>query len=314
MQVLKIRYYQLKRNLGFLFPALLALCAATSCFFFSNYQHLGYYTAAVIVYLFYSIHGNRTDKDFARRYFVNARWQMALEYQLFLLPLSLPCLFTPYAHCFPLMHAAVLAVPFLRIPSDLRPRLLFLSRFAGSDYVFISGLRRHILALPVSVAAALLLSPVKLFPLVALFMANVILFSFQEKMEPIQMLRASGDDARALLFRQSSLALSKLAMINVPVLTVNVLFNPDMLLFDLYFLTYHLVMMAAVVALKYESYAYPASQRNHQGKLVIMLTGLLNPYMSVTALIVCLVSRKHALDNLKHYLDDRDHGTGIRLS
>lgn len=304
MQVLKIRAYQLKRNLGILFFALVPLCSGLSYFFFNNRQQLGYYAAGVIVYLFYNVHHNRKDKLFAEKHFDRAKLQMAAEYQLFLLPCSLPSLFTAYWYCFPLMHIAVFAIPFLEVRTSLQPRLLFLPRIFKNDFVFISGFRRHVFSLSLFMLLALILSPLKLFPLVALFIVNIILFSFYEHNESVQMLQVAQRRPARFLSEQTMSAVVKSGLINVPVITINAAFNPEILVFDLYFLAYNMLIMAAVVAMKYAAYGYKKEKSNLQIKTAVMMLGLMNPYLSVITLIFYFLSRTEALNNLSHYLDD----------
>lgn len=303
--MLKITYYQQKRNLGVLFLALVSLCSGISYFFFSNYQQLGHYTAAVIVYMFYNFHKNRNDKAFAGKHFDNAKLQMAAEYQLFLLAVSVPCLFTAYWYYFLVMHAVVFLIPFLEIRANLKPRLLFLAKLLKKDYIFISGVRRHAFSLLVFMLLALVLSPLKLFPLIALFIVNAIIFSFYEYHESVQMLQVSGKSPSAFLASHTLSALLKLALINAPVVLVNIIFNPDMLEFDLYFLAYNLLIMAAVIAMKYAAYAYRKEKSNFQIKTAVMMLGLVNPYLSVISLAFFIISRAEALKNLTHYLDDK---------
>lgn len=305
MQVLKIRAYQLKRNLGFLLVFLLPACSGLSYFFFNNRQQLGYYTAGAIVYLFYSFHKNRRDKVFAAKHFDSARWQMAIEYQLFLLPVSIPCLFTSYWYCFPLIHSLVLAIPFVESDIRLKPKLLFLSTWFKQDYIFISGIRRHVFSLSAFMLLALVLSPLKLFPLLALFLVNLIVFSFYEYNESVPMLQASGQSPVQLLSTRTLSALLKLAVINSPVVLINVLFNPEILEFNLYFLGYNLLMMATVVAMKYAAYGYKKEKNNLGIKTAVMLLGLFNPYLSVMTIAFYFLSRAEALKNLNHYLDDQ---------
>lgn len=304
MEVLRIRAYQLRRNLGMLLWLLVPLASALSYFFFSNYQGLGHYTAACIVYLFYSFHRNRQDKVFARRHFKRAAFQMGIEYQLFLLPLSVPCLFTSYWYCFVPLHVLVLAIPFGEFNFRFEPKLLFLGRPFKGDYVFIAGFRRHFLSLGVLVLLALLLSPLKLFPLLALSLINILIFSFYEYNESVQMLQASNLRPARFLKQQNLSAMPKLLLINGPVVLINTIFNPELLLFNAYFLVYSMLMIAVVITAKYAAYRYQQEKNNLQAKMALMMFGLLNPYLSLMTLVFYILSRKEALKNLAHYLDD----------
>lgn len=305
MQVLKIRAYQLKRNLGILLFALIPLFSGLSYFFFNNKQQLGYYVAGIMIWFFYSFHENRKDKVFAAKHFDYAKLQMAAEYQLFLLLVSIPCLFTAYWYCFPLMHAFVFAIPFLKLNTRLKPRLLFLTAVFKNDYIFISGVRRNFFGLLLFILLALALSPLKLFPLVTLFVFNMMVLTFYEHNESVQMLQASRQTPKAFLSERTFSSMSKLAIANAPVILINSTFNMDMLLFGLYFLGYNLLMLATVIAMKYAEYGYKKEKNNHQVKLVMMMSGLFIPYLSALTVIFYFQSRSEALKNLNHYLDDQ---------
>jgi hypothetical protein len=121
-----------------------------------------------------------------------------LEYQLFLLPVSIPCLFTNYWYCFLFLHLFVLFIPFLNIKSKYDFKFSFITRFFKDDYIFISGIRRNLISLIILFLLALALSPLKLFPLVALFLFNNVVFSFYEANESLQMLQASQQTPKAI--------------------------------------------------------------------------------------------------------------------
>ncbi|MBI3518488.1 MAG: hypothetical protein HY062_03915, partial [Bacteroidetes bacterium] len=155
------------------------------------------------------------------------------------------------------------------------------------------------------IVIALGLSPLKLFPLVALFMVNAIVFSFYEVNESVQMIQASNKTPRQFLSGLLKSSALKLLIVNVPVLVINTLFNTDLFLFNLYFLGYNLLMLATVIVLKYADYAYKKQGNSIQIKLVVMMLGLFIPYLSPLTLIFYVQSRAEAIKNLTTYLDDR---------
>jgi hypothetical protein len=286
-----------------LFFVLLPVFSGLSYFFFNNRQQLGFYTAAIIIYLFYNFHKNRRDTSFADKHFDFSRWQMAIEYQAFLLPVSVPCLFTSYWYCFPAMHTIVFAIPFIELTTNLKPRLLFLGTIFRNDYTYISGFRRNYLSLAIFIMA-LMFSPLKLFPLVTLFLFNLVVFTFYEHNESVQMLQASQLVPGRFLWEQTASSALKFAIINAPVLIINSLVNPDVLLFNLYFFAYGLLMLATIVATKYANYGYKKEKSNFQIKTGIMLMCLFTPYMSILTIVFYFQARTEALKNLTHYLDD----------
>jgi hypothetical protein len=305
MQILKIRFYQLKRDLGILFFPILALASCVSYFAFNHPERVGLYAAAIIMYVFYSFHKNRGDLSFTYKHFNSAKTQIVAEYQLFLLPVSIPVLFTSYWHVFFALHALVFLIPFLDTSRKIQFKFLFVTKYFKSDYIFISGIRKNIFVLVPLILLALILSPLKLFPLVALFIANAVVFSFYEVNESVQMIQASNKTPKQFLSSLLSSAVAKLLILNVPVLIINTIFNFDLFLFNFYFLLYNLLMLATVIVLKYADYQYKKQGNSVQIKLIIMILGLFIPYLSPLTLIFYFQSRAEAIKNLNNYLDDR---------
>ena len=304
MQLLKIRFYQLKRDLGILFFPILALASCISYFACNHPAQIGLYVVAIITYLFYSFHKNRGDLSFAYKHFGSAKTQIISEYQLFLLPVSVPVLFTNYWYGFFILHALVLAIPFVDTTRKIQFKFLFITQYFKNDYIFISGIRKNLFVLIPLILVALTLSPLKLFLLVALFIFNAVVFSFYEINESVQMIQASNKNPKQFLSGLFSSAAIKLFVINAPVLIVNTVFNYDLFLFNFYFLLYNLLMLATVIVLKYADYQYKKQGNSIQIKLIIMILGLFIPYLSPLTLIFYFQSRAEAIKNLNNYLDD----------
>jgi hypothetical protein len=302
-QLLKIRYFQLKRDLGFLFFVIVALASCVSFLVFNHQKQVGLYAVGIFVYLFYNFHKNRRDIAFMAKHLDFAKRQLVTEYQLFLLPVSIPCLFTNYWYCFFTLHLFVCIVPFLNLKSKYSFKFSFITRFFKDDYIFISGVRRNLVLLNILFLLALALSPLKLFPLVALFLFNNVMFSFYEANESVQMLQASQKTPKQFIASLLNSGVKKMVIVNFPVLLINSIFNPDLWMFNMYFFTYNVLILASVIALKYESYQYKTSASNHQIKLIVMILGLFIPYLLPLAIIFFVQSRDGAIKNLSHYLD-----------
>ena len=304
MQLLKIRFYQLKRDLGILFFPLLALASCISYFAFNHPEKFGLYVIAIITYLFYSFHKNRGDLSFAYKHFNSAKTQIITEYQLFLLPVSIPVLFTSYWYSLFILHMLVFAIPLIDVKHKIQFKFLFLTQYFKNDYIFISGIRKNLFVLIPLILIAVVLSPLKLFPLIALFIANAVVFSFYEINESVQMIQASNKTPKQFLSALLTSAVMKLLIFNAPVLIINTITYFDLFLFNLYFLLYNLLMLATVIVLKYADYQYKKQGNSIQIKLIIMILGLFIPYLSPLTLIFYIQSRAEAIKNLNNYLDD----------
>lgn len=305
MQILTIRFYQFKRNLGFLFFVFLFALSGLSYFFFQSYKEVGLYVAIIIIYIVFSFHKTRGDLAFVSKHFQSSQKQIITEYQLFLLPVTIPCLFTQYYYCFFIIHAVALLIPLMEVTTKYKLKLSFLASWFKDDFIFISGFRKNFIALIVLFSVSLLLSPLKLFPLIALFLFNMIIFSFYESNESVQLLQSKNFTPKQLLYEQSRMAVMKLFGFNFLVLSINCLFNPEVLMFDLYFLGYSILMLFTLISAKYANYDHRRSQSNVQAKLIIMTLGLFMPYLSPLAIVFLFQSRSEAINNLSRYLDDK---------
>ncbi len=240
---------------------------------------------------------------FTYKHFDDSKKQIIIEYQLFLLPISLASLFSSYWYCFSILHFIVFCIPFIQLKTKIQFKFLFLTRLLKNDYIFISGIRKNLIVLLVFALLALLLSPLKLFPLVALFLFNSVVFSFYEPSESVQMLQASNQSPKQFMTSLFNAGITKLAVINFPILLINSLFNPDLWMFNFYFFAYNMLILATVIALKYESYDFKKSGNNFQIKLIIMILGLFIPYLCPLAIVFYFQSRSGAIKNLNTYLD-----------
>ena len=304
MQLLKIRFYQFKRDLGFLFFPIVALISFASYFSFNHPKQIGIYTIGIVTYLFYSFHKQRSDLSFVSKHFKSPKTQITTEYQLFLMPVSIPAIFTAYWYSFFVLHLLVFVIPFIDTKRKIQFKFLYLTKHLKNDYIFISGIRKNLFVLAPLIFIAIVLSPLKLFPLFALFIVNAIVFSFYEINESAQMIQASNKTPKQFLSGLTNSVIIKLVILNVPVLIINTVVNLDLFLFNLYFLVYNLLIVATIIVLKYSDYQYKKQGNSVQIKLVIMLLGLFIPYLSPLTLIFYFQSRKEAINNLKTYLDD----------
>ncbi len=305
MQLLHIRFYQIKRDLGFLFIIIVLGISSISFLAFNSEKKIGLYIVILVLYFLYSFNNNRKDKAFIIRHFETQNQQIISEYQLALLPISIPSLFTCYWYCFFILQsmAFVIAISQFNI-KRYQIRYLFLSKLFKSDYLITVGLRKNFIVICLLSLIALLLSPLKLFPLVALFAANQILFSFYLINESIQLLQASNKTIHQFLSALIRKHVILLCILNAPILFINTVFNNDMFLFNLYFLGYNVLMLITTIYLKYENYTPKKQANNFHIQLGLMTIGLFIPYLSILTAMYFFQSRKYAVKNLAHYLDD----------
>lgn len=304
MQLLKIRYYQLKRDLGLLFFVIATLLSALSYFVFQHPKKVGIEALVIIVYLFYAFHQKRRDKAFVYKHFSLPALQIVQEYQLFLLFISLPILFTDYWYCFFILHAGVLLFSLINVTVKSNHKFSFITKYLANDYIFISGFRKKAIPLLLLLLLAIVLSPVKLFGLVALMAVNVLIFSFFDSNESVQMIQSYNCNAKQFLRIKISEALRYFLIINIPLVMINTLFNLEMLWMNLYYFGYTAFLLMSVIILKYSNYSYKKQTSNNEVKMIVMFLGLFYPYLIILSAFYFFQSRSEAIKNLSQYLDD----------
>ena len=304
MQLLKIRYYQLKRDLGNLFFVIIILAFGLSYFFFDHPNQYGYYVTGIVLYILYSFNQSRKDLGFITKHFNKPQLNVVIEYQLALLPFSIPSLLTSYYYCFFILHGAAMLIALLNIKPSSTLKLLFLMKYFKNDFIIIAGIRKNFILLIVFSLTALILSPLKLFPFIALYLVNQIIYGFYNTNEGIQLLRAHELNAKQFLNHIIKRHLIYLAILNAPVLFINSIINMDMIYFNLFFLGYNLLTHSCIIYFKYGNYLPKKQTQNNQLKLIIISLGLFLPYLAVLTVIYFFQSKKEATVNLTYYLDD----------
>lgn len=301
MQLLRLRYFQLRRDLGYW--ALIIAAAAAYVFHeiaLISFAHAAALSGAVAMAL-YSYHLNRKDRGFIDHYLEHPVRQILFNYHLLILPLTLAVAVAGHWQLSVLAHALISLISLLR-PWGKTARLLFISRFVpAGQFEWISGIRKNFYTLTVLSALALVLSPVKLFGLAPLLLINSSFISFYAFSEPLLMFNPTHLSPAGFLRSKVNYFTKMLLFTNVPLLAVNAGFNPDSAWFALCFLFAFLLLGACSVYIKYAHYQPNQSQGFHIDQLILFSSVLL-PYLLPLAIVLYYTNRKKALANLSHYL------------
>lgn len=300
MQLLKLRYFQIKRDLGYWIPAI-----AAAAFYFSKEitsVSLTYCEVflAIILVLLYSYHTNRTDFNFISKHLHLPYLQVCFNYNLLVLPLSIPVLFMPYWYLFFAFHAGISGLSFVRI--HLRPtRFNFISKYLPPQHFeWISGIRKTPVFSVSLMLTALILSPVKLFGLIPLFLLNVGFTGFYNLFEPLILLNPQAQSAQQFLKTKVLFSLRMVLFTNLPLLVINSIFNPEALWFNGAFLASFLLVTASSVCIKYASYQPNQSLRFHIDFLFLYATVFL-PYLLPLSFLIYFSNKRKAITNLSQF-------------
>jgi hypothetical protein len=298
MQLLKLRYFQLKRDLGIWVLILAALAFLISNAVAENSkQYLLLFCLAIV----YNYHMQRRDLNFILKYFRAPRRQVAVNYNLLVLPVTAGMLLNAHYICSLALHGLVTLISLMNY--KIRgPRLKFISRYIPpGHFEWISGLRKNFF-ISFLIIPILILSPVKLFGLAGLFLLNVIFISFYGSCEPLSMLNPGNLTARDFLRQKTKFFTRIIIITNVPVLAINSFFNQDAAWFNAGFLAGFLLLSACSIYIKYSNYK-PNQNLPFHIDYLILSGALLIPYLLPLAIIVYFNNRKKAIQNLIHIYD-----------
>lgn len=305
MQLFKIRYCQIKNDLGFLFLVIAAIVAALAYFFFNKTDNAPFYFLGIVLFILVKFHNSRKDLGYVLKHLENPVKQLIIEYQLFLLPFSLPSLFTQFWYFFFIIQAAGLFVAFMQVKPSNIVWLPNISKYIPpSQFEWISGIRKSWFPILICTLIALILSSVKLFPLVALCMINFSIMSFYTEGESRQMLTANSFSPKEIMFSKIIFSVKIMQLINLPVVIINSIFNQDFLFINAMFLLYNCLIIVFAVACKYNAYKPNTSLESISLQFGFVLLALMFPYFIILTVFLTYYYYQKALKNLSYYTND----------
>ncbi len=303
MQLLKLRVLQLRRDLSYwvIIIGASSLYLSYSVSKVSQVYSLTLLGAASL--FFYTYHARRKDLNFVSRYFTAPRLQICFNYNLIVLPLSLGCFLNGYFLYSLLFHFLISSIAFFDLKS-YSLKLLFIGKYIPPQHFeWISGIRKNFHILFPLLLLAIVLSPVKLFGLVVLFIINTIFIDFYTSFEPLIMLNPGHHDLKEFLMQKINFFIKIILILNIPVLCINSIINPDALWFNVCFLMAFLLFASCSVFIKYAHYK-PNDSLGFNLDFLILFSSVLMPYLLPLSVYIYFSNKKKALTNLSYYSDD----------
>jgi hypothetical protein len=302
MQLLILRYYQLRRDLGYWVP-IIALTIFWICKEISADTIHAWVLSATLVFGFYQYHVNRKDKIFTRTYLAHGSVQVLLNYNVSLLPATVGMMWSGrwlQALC---CHLLVSVIPVIN--TDIRfPKLRVAGKWVpAAHFEWLSGIRQHFFSIVFLSLLALFLSPVKLFGVAALFLLNCVFLGFYSLSEPRIMLNPHALPIRDFLARKTRFFLLAISLVNLPVLLINSIFNPEVTWINGGFLCGFLLLAANMVHIKYAGYE-PNQNQGFSGDMLVLVTSIFIPYLLPVGILLYFHNRKKSRQHLTYYLDD----------
>jgi len=230
---------------------------------------------------------------------------MYSEYLFITFPFAVSSLFTDNWICFPLLAAALFLVPFLKFTLKQKTYLKNISSFIpATDFEWISGFRKSFSFLIPLYLVALGLSWFRIFPLIILWFISVTIASFYTECEPLHILREGNFSSARLLKYKLTRMVKYILILQIPVLLINTIFNPEFWLLNLLFIPLQISFVSYAVFLKYSSYEPNKNAIGNNLILSLVSLGSIIPYFLPIPLLMAAFTYGKAKTNLNNYLND----------
>ncbi|MDO9256779.1 MAG: hypothetical protein Q7U54_14765 [Bacteroidales bacterium] len=308
--LLNIRLIQVKRELNSTGLGALVALGLLSFLIYAAYTVFlkspdAYYLSAFLFLVCVSVQSYRNDKQFVYVHIRKPHSEMYSEYLLITFPFTVSSLFTHNWFCFPILAVALYLVPFLKFTLKQKTYLKHISSFIpASDFEWISGLRRSFGFLVPLYLVALGLSWFRVFPLIILWFISVTVASFYTECEPLHILREGNFSAVKLLKRKLLRMVKYILILQIPVLVINTIFNPEFWLLNLLFIPLQISFVSYAVFLKYSSYEPNKNAIGNNVILSVVSLGSIIPYFLPIPLLMAIFTYGKAKTNLNNYLND----------
>jgi len=302
VQLLKLRYLQLRRDLSYWVPLIAALVFFVSKWVSEVSETYCLGLAGVSLFFLANVHLNRRDLNFLSKYFTRPVSDVFVNYNLLVLPITTGMLANGYWLIALGFQACSGLLAFLKIKTG-GPKLVFIHKYIPAEHFeWIAGIRKNFFIIVPLFLIAIFLSPVKFFAVVCLFLFNSIFLSFYASFEPLVMLNPEGRSTEAFLKRKIFF-LSKIILIsNVPLLLTNCFFHPDIAWFNISFVVGFLLLASCTVYIKYENYR-PNDELRFQIDSLFLYAAAVIPFLLPVTFYLNYTHKKKAFHNLSNYID-----------
>ncbi len=314
--LVKIRLIQLKREtqkLGFFYTLLLIFLLATASLYAGIYYHQAQtavlISAAVLLAVLY-IHFNRKDLAFISRHIQSPAKNIYAEYVVFSLPFALPAIFSPQWFHYPLVVLLIGCIAVIKVNTEYKTPLPQLGKLVRADaFEWIGGIRKKYISLILLYTITAAVCWLRIAPLIFLFLITTTILSFYMEGESLQVLHAYSGNAKKMLYKKIKTHLAMLSLLLLPVLIINSIFNPDLVLLNIAFWIVQLILLSFVILLKYATYV-PSNQNMLNSTLIAFVSlGCILPFILPVPFIMNFINYYKAIKKLQLYYHDQAAGT-----
>lgn len=308
--LLYIRYRQLRREvygLGLYLLFFIITGAYLVFFFYKQYEQEknAMYAVLFLAALCVLLHRHRKDKPFIYKHLSRPYLQVFTEYTLLTFPFAITSIFTVSWYCYPVLILLIGMVPLINPGFKYKTRLQHLSLLIPAcHYEWISGIRRNYLLFVFLYLAAAATCMVKILPLVFLWLLTIVITSFQQDAEPVQVLREGYQPAGKYIISKLRVNIWYISLLYTPILFFNTICNNDSLLLNILFMPAQISVVCFAVCLKYSSYRPGKSNTGNNIPLAIISLGSALPYLLPVPAILSFLYFNKARIHLKNFLND----------
>jgi hypothetical protein len=308
--LLNIRLIQAKRELNSTGLGVVILLGLLAFLIYASFTVFlkspdAYYLTAFLFLVCVSVQSYRNDKQFVYIHIRNPHLEMYSEYLFITFPFAVSSLFTDNWICFPLLAAALFLVPFLKFTLKQKTYFKTISSFIpATDFEWISGFRKSFGFLIPLYLVAIGLSWFRIFPLIILWFISVTIASFYTECEPLHILREGNFSSARLLKRKLIRMVKYILILQLPVLVINTIFNPEFWILNLLFIPLQISFVSYAVFLKYSSYEPNKNAIGNNVILSLVSLGSIIPYFLPIPLLMAIFTYGKAKTNLNNYLND----------
>jgi hypothetical protein len=314
----KIRFIQLKREIKLLgvlhniiISGVLVLAVFQIVKLYQNF-YFALFTFVSTVTIILMIQISRRDKSFVFLHIAFPRKAIFTEYAVLSFLFSAYLLFSPFWYFFILIIISCIVISGIKYVVKKKTKFVFLSELISpKNFEWVSGIRKYRLTFGFLYIVTLAVSPVIFLPIFCLWILTIQIISFYEECEPLNILRSGSIKPSRFLkikiLRHSVLLL----IIYIPVLIVNSVFNPNLILFNIIFFIVQITVLSLAIFFKYKIYApRDILPGNSMFLIVIQVCTILPfiigsiPFLLPLPLFLCFKYYFSAKENLKFYLYD----------
>lgn len=298
--------YELKQ-LGIYSIVILIVCLTLIYYSFFLYSDL-LYAVLLTISIGLSVlafHSSRADISFLYLHSSNFHASLFLEYFVFTFPFIVMCLFTSQWYCFPILTIFLYLIPYSKLKIKQKSLFRNISKIISPEYFeWISGFRKTFIQVIPVYLLALGFSWIKILPLFLLWYLTIVISSYYNESESIQILREGNHSSVSFLKKKILSHSVLLTGFYLPVLVINAFFNFNLILLITGFWLSQMVFLTFIICFKYSNYIPNRTQYGNNLIVIIVSLSSAIPVLLPVSLIVTFKYISNANLNLKEFLDD----------